>query len=77
MTFQGICSSDVACIESKWGPTLYPQVAGHEIVGRVVRVGSKAEGDLKEGDLVAVGTQVDSVSSQRFAARNGKLMLFD
>lgn len=46
---------------SGWGPSDYPQVVGHEIVGHVVRVGSKAEGDLKIGDLVGVGAQNDSV----------------
>lgn len=42
------------------GQTPYPCVVGHEIVGVAVRVGSKAEGGIKVGDLVGVGAQSDS-----------------
>lgn len=38
----------------------YPVVVGHEIVGTAVRVGSKAEGGIKVGDVVGVGAQSDS-----------------
>ena len=40
-------------------PTVYPCVTGHEIVGRVTRVGS-AVSNFKAGDLAAVGCLVDS-----------------
>jgi len=40
-------------------PTVYPCVPGHEIVGRVTRVGS-AVTKFKAGDLGAVGCMVDS-----------------
>ena len=40
-------------------PTVYPCVPGHEIVGRVTRVGSAVTG-FKPGDLAAVGCMVDS-----------------
>jgi uncharacterized zinc-type alcohol dehydrogenase-like protein len=40
-------------------PTVYPCVPGHEIVGRVVKVGS-AVSKFKPGDLAAVGCMVDS-----------------
>lgn len=42
------------------GPTDYPCCAGHEIVGIAVRVGSKAEGNIKIGDRVGVGAECDS-----------------
>lgn len=42
------------------GATDYPLTVGHEIVGTIVRVGSKAEGGLKVGDRVGVGAQSDS-----------------
>jgi uncharacterized zinc-type alcohol dehydrogenase-like protein len=40
-------------------PTVYPCVPGHEIVGRVTKVGSAVK-KFKEGDLAAVGCMVDS-----------------
>ena len=40
-------------------PTVYPIVPGHEIVGRVTKVGS-AVTKFKAGDLAAVGCMVDS-----------------
>ncbi|KAL2185701.1 alcohol dehydrogenase-like protein [Thermothelomyces heterothallicus CBS 203.75] len=60
ITHCGICGSDLHTLRSGWGRTLYPCVVGHEIVGTVVRVGSKAEGGLKVGDRVGVGAQSDS-----------------
>ncbi|KAJ5624126.1 hypothetical protein N7510_000435 [Penicillium lagena] len=56
----GICGSDLHTLRSGWRPTLYPCCVGHEIVGTVVRVGSKAVGDIKIGDRVGVGAQSDS-----------------
>lgn len=38
---------------------MYPQVVGHEIVGKVVRVGKDVK-HLKEGDIAGVGAQCDS-----------------
>ena len=40
----GICASDLHVLRSGWGPTPYPIVVGHEIVGKAIRVGNKAEG---------------------------------
>ncbi|WP_242392439.1 NAD(P)-dependent alcohol dehydrogenase [Anaeromyxobacter oryzisoli] len=60
--FCGICHSDVHSVRNEWSdvmPTVYPIVPGHEIVGRVTRVGS-AVTRYKAGDLVAVGCLVDS-----------------
>src|SRR5438309_2427857 len=57
-----ICHSDLHTVRNEWSefmPTVYPIVPGHEIVGRVTRVGS-AVAKYKEGDLAAVGCMVDS-----------------
>jgi D-arabinose 1-dehydrogenase-like Zn-dependent alcohol dehydrogenase len=43
-------------------PTVYPIVPGHEIVGRVTKVGS-AVTKFKPGDFAAVGCIVDSDST--------------
>ncbi|KAA6457303.1 NAD(P)-dependent alcohol dehydrogenase [Acidobacteria bacterium AB60] len=60
--FCGICHSDLHQARDEWHdmmPTMYPCVPGHEIVGRVTRVGS-AVTKFKPGDLAAVGCMVDS-----------------
>jgi uncharacterized zinc-type alcohol dehydrogenase-like protein len=60
--FCGICHSDLHQIRGEWDnvmPTVYPCVPGHEIVGRVTRVGPAVSG-FKPGDLAAVGCLVDS-----------------
>ncbi|PQL94645.1 NAD(P)-dependent alcohol dehydrogenase [Apibacter adventoris] len=55
----GVCHSDLHTVRNDWGGTLYPAVPGHEIVGKVVRVGEQVT-KLKVGDLAAVGCLVDS-----------------
>lgn len=55
----GVCHSDLHTARNEWHNTTYPCVPGHEIVGRVVKVGSKVK-KFKEGDLAAVGCMVDS-----------------
>src|SRR6266850_8451168 len=60
--FCGICHSDLHSVRNEWSEfmaTNYPIVPGHEIVGRVTKVGS-AVTKYKTGDLVAVGCMVDS-----------------
>ena len=59
--FCGICHSDLHEVRSEWSgrSTVYPCVPGHEIVGRVTKVGS-AVTKYKPGDLAAVGCLVDS-----------------
>ena len=59
--FCGICHSDLHQVRNEWSvmPTVYPCVPGHEIVGRVMKVGS-AVTKFKPGDLAAVGCLVDS-----------------
>ena len=58
----GVCHSDLHQVRNEWEsvmPTVYPCVPGHEIVGRVVKVGSAVR-RFKEGDLAAVGCMVNS-----------------
>lgn len=55
----GICHSDIHTARSEWGPTKYPCVPGHEIVGRVLEVGRKVK-KFKAGDFAGVGCFVDS-----------------
>ena len=57
--FCGICHSDLHTVRGEWGGIAYPQVPGHEIVGRVAAVGGEVS-DWKAGDLVGVGCMVDS-----------------
>ncbi|OFI39778.1 hydroxyacid dehydrogenase [Arthrobacter sp. SW1] len=57
--FCGLCHSDVHATRGEWGSRPYPLVPGHEIVGRVSRLGS-AVADFSVGDLVGVGCLVDS-----------------
>jgi len=60
--FCGVCHSDLHQVRDEWNevmPTVYPCVPGHEIVGRVTKVGSAVTG-FKPGDLASVGCMVDS-----------------
>lgn len=59
--FCGICHSDLHQVRNEWSamPTVYPCIPGHEIVGRVTKVGP-AVTKFKTGDLAAVGCLVDS-----------------
>jgi alcohol dehydrogenase (NADP+) len=57
--FCGVCHSDLHTVRSDWGGTTYPCVPGHEIVGRVAKVGREVK-KFKEGDLAGVGCLVDS-----------------
>jgi uncharacterized zinc-type alcohol dehydrogenase-like protein len=55
----GVCHSDLHTARDEWRGTQYPCVPGHEILGRVVRVGGKVA-KVKEGEHAAVGCMVDS-----------------
>lgn len=57
--YAGICHSDLHQARNDWGWSSYPMVPGHEIVGRVIEVGSDVT-RYKVGDHVAVGCMVDS-----------------
>src|SRR5579864_3995851 len=55
----GVCHSDLHQIKDEWGGSIFPMVPGHEIVGRVVKVGSQVK-KFKVGDLAGTGCLVDS-----------------
>jgi len=55
----GVCHTDLHYVKNEWKSTIYPVVPGHEIVGRVTRIGNDVK-KFKPGDLVAVGCMVDS-----------------
>ena len=55
----GVCHSDLHQIKNDWFPGIFPMVPGHEIVGRVVKVGDHVK-NFKVGDLAGTGCMVDS-----------------
>jgi uncharacterized zinc-type alcohol dehydrogenase-like protein len=60
--FCGVCHSDLHSVRNEWSdfmPAVYPMVPGHEIVGRVTKVGAGVN-KFNPGDLAAVGCMVDS-----------------
>ncbi len=58
----GVCHSDLHFARNDWGFSVYPVVPGHEIVGKVIKVGEGVT-KFKAGDVVAVGCLVDSCRS--------------
>lgn len=59
VTHAGICHSDIHQVREEWGPSLFPMVPGHEIVGIVSEIGS-AVSKFKVGDRIGVGVFIDS-----------------
>lgn len=59
IAYCGVCHSDLHTAKNEWHNTIYPCVPGHEIVGKIVRVGSHVT-KFKVGDLAGVGCMVDS-----------------
>lgn len=57
--FCGVCHSDVHTVRNEWRGTTYPCVPGHEIIGRVTRVGNQVT-NFKRDEIVGVGCLVDS-----------------
>jgi uncharacterized zinc-type alcohol dehydrogenase-like protein len=55
----GVCHSDLHTARNEWRNTVYPNVPGHEIVGRVVEVGADVS-KFKVGEMAGVGCMVDS-----------------
>jgi uncharacterized zinc-type alcohol dehydrogenase-like protein len=62
VSYVGICHTDLHYARNAWGITQYPIVLGHEIIGRVIQVGSAVKSHAV-GDEVAVGTMVDACMS--------------
>ncbi|HVA65917.1 MAG TPA: NAD(P)-dependent alcohol dehydrogenase [Elusimicrobiota bacterium] len=59
VAYCGICHSDVHQARDEWGGAAFPMVPGHEIAGRVSRIGKKVA-EFKVGDAAGVGCLVDS-----------------
>lgn len=59
IAYCGVCHSDLHQIRNDWFPGIFPMVPGHEIVGRIVRVGEHVK-NFKVGELAGVGCMVDS-----------------
>jgi uncharacterized zinc-type alcohol dehydrogenase-like protein len=57
--FCGVCHSDLHQVRDEWGGSIFPMVPGHEIVGRISKVGDHVT-KFKVGDLAGVGCMVDS-----------------
>ena len=55
----GLCHSDISVINNDWGSSVYPVVAGHEIIGTITHLGSEAKG-LKVGQRVGIGWTAES-----------------
>ena len=72
----GVCHSDLHTARNEWStwPTVYPCVPGHEIVGRVTKVGPEVT-RFKPGDYVAVGCMVDSCGDLRQLPRGARTIL--
>lgn len=70
ITHCGVCGSDIHTLTGGWGAvSQLPLVVGHEIVGKVTRVG-EAVSEFKAGDKVGVGAQIGSCGDCR-ACKNG------
>src|SRR5471030_1679980 len=59
IAYCGVCHSDIHQVRDEWGGSIFPMVPGHEIVGRVTKVGKNVK-KFKSGDLAGVGCFVDS-----------------
>jgi uncharacterized zinc-type alcohol dehydrogenase-like protein len=82
--FCGVCHSDLHTARGEWAGTNYPVVPGHEIVGNIVKVGSKVT-TFKVGDLAGVGCLVDSCmdcpscneSEEQYCDRGGMVFTYN
>lgn len=57
--FCGVCHSDIHQVKNEWSNTVYPCMPGHEVVGRVARIGMSVSKHAV-GDIVGVGCMIDS-----------------
>src|ERR1700704_1771926 len=55
----GVCHSDIHQVRDEWGGAIFPMVPGHEIVGRIGKIGKDVT-QFRVGDLAGVGCFVDS-----------------
>jgi uncharacterized zinc-type alcohol dehydrogenase-like protein len=69
IAYCGVCHSDIHQARDEWGGSTFPMVPGHEIVGKVSKVGASVR-KLKVGDFAGVGCMVDSCRSCRSCERD-------
>jgi uncharacterized zinc-type alcohol dehydrogenase-like protein len=55
----GVCHSDIHQVKNEWKNTVYPCMPGHEVVGRITKLGPNAS-KHRVGDLVGIGCMIDS-----------------
>ena len=55
----GVCHSDIHQVRDEWGGSIFPMVPGHEIVGKITKVGDHVT-KFKVGETAGVGCFVDS-----------------
>ncbi len=75
IAYCGVCHSDLHTVRNEWEkfmPTEYPAVPGHEIVGRISKVGKEVR-NFKEGDLAAVAAWSIPAASARAAKTGWKI----
>ena len=65
----GVCHSDLHSARNEWHGTVYPCIPGHEIVGRIIRVGDHVS-KFKMGDFAGVGCLVDSCRQCEYCTDN-------
>ncbi len=59
ISYCGVCHTDIHLTRNEWFPGIFPMVPGHEIVGKISKVGDHVK-KFKAGDLAGVGVMVDS-----------------
>lgn len=59
IAYCGVCHTDIHMTRNEWFPGIFPMVPGHEIVGKIAKVGAHVK-KFKAGDLAGVGVLVDS-----------------
>lgn len=79
----GICHSDIHAAKNEWNKTIYPIVAGHEIVGLVTQVGKNVK-EFKVGDYAGIGCLINSckkcdacISSKEQFCENGAVWTYN
>jgi uncharacterized zinc-type alcohol dehydrogenase-like protein len=59
ISYCGICHTDLHQVNNDWFPGIFPMVPGHEIVGKITKIGAHVK-KFREGDLAGIGVMVDS-----------------
>ena len=67
--YSGICHSDIHQAREEWGPAIFPMVPGHEIVGKVIEIGSQVS-KFKVGELIGVGVLLTLVEIVQAVAQD-------